>query len=98
MKLTVPFCGNLFTVNSNGKAPAMAIEPTQLLASAFPALNPQDLEDLANLATINTYPPDTILCHEGAYEHTFYLISKGTVVITKRFDEHGDLVLREGVP
>src|SRR5258706_7856067 len=76
----------------------MAIEPTELLERAFPALDPDEVQHLASLAKLNTYPPDTVLCHEGEFEHTFYLVSSGGVIITKRFDEHGDLVLRNGGP
>ena len=76
----------------------MAIEPTELLERAFPALDPDEVRHLASLAKLNTYPPDTVLCHEGEFEHTFYLVSSGGVIITKRFDEHGDLVLRNGGP
>ncbi len=76
----------------------MAIEPLELLKRAFPSLNGQEVDHLASLAQAKTYPPNTVLCHEGAYEHVFYLISQGGVVITKRFDEHGDLVLRYGGP
>ncbi|MEP7287545.1 MAG: ATP-binding protein [Chloroflexota bacterium] len=76
----------------------MAIQPIELLERAFPTLGQDELKHLAGLARIATYPTETILCHEGAYEHTFYLISEGGVVITKRLDEHDDLVLRVGGP
>jgi signal transduction histidine kinase len=76
----------------------MAIEPLELLKQVFPSLTELEVEQLASLATIHTYPPRTILCHEGAREHTFYLISEGSVVITKRFDDRGELILRHGGP
>ncbi len=76
----------------------MAIEPIDLLEKAFPSLAYDELKHLAGLAKVHTYPPETILCHEGAYEQTFYLISEGTVVITKRFDENEELVLRQAGP
>src|SRR5260221_12086716 len=76
----------------------MAIEPTELLVRAFPALDPDEVRHLASLAKLSPYPPDTVLCDEGEFEHTFYLVSSGGVIITKRFDEHGDLVLRNGGP
>ena len=64
----------------------MAIEPIELLERAFPALAFKELRHLAGLAKVRTYPADTVLCHEGAYEQTFYLISDGNVVITKPND------------
>src|ERR1700690_724553 len=73
----------------------MAIEPIKLLQNVFPALSDKELEHLTRLAKLKTYPIHTVLCHEGAYEEIFYLISNGSVVITKRFDERDDLVLRE---
>jgi signal transduction histidine kinase len=76
----------------------MAMEPLELLRHVFPSLNEQEVEHLASLAKVNTYPPDTILCQEGAYEDVFYLIADGQVIVTKRFDEHGDLVLRRAGP
>src|SRR5579859_1896085 len=75
-----------------------AIHPIELLQRAFPTLDEQELNHLATLAEVQTYPADTVLCHEGVFEETFYLISQGSVVITKRFDEHNDLVLRNAGP
>ncbi|HLY28602.1 MAG TPA: cyclic nucleotide-binding domain-containing protein, partial [Aggregatilineales bacterium] len=76
----------------------MPIEPVELLQRAFPTMPAEDAKHLAGLAQIKTYPPQTSLCHEGQFEQVFYLISSGNVVITKRFDEHEELVLREAGP
>jgi CRP-like cAMP-binding protein len=76
----------------------MAMEPLELLRHVFPSLNEQEVAHLVSLASVNTYPPDTVLCREGAYEQVFYLIADGLVIVTKRFDEHGDLVLRRAGP
>src|SRR5437764_1127244 len=76
----------------------MAIEPLELLKRVFPSLNDQELAEFIELAQLKTYPPNTVLCHEGAYEHVFYLISEGSVVVTKRFNERDDLVLRHAGP
>jgi signal transduction histidine kinase len=75
----------------------MAIEPLELLRQTFPGIqSPEELAQLAQLARQATYPPDTVLCREGAYEKVLYLICEGEVVITKRFDtvEDSHLVLR----
>jgi signal transduction histidine kinase len=74
----------------------MAIEPLELVRRVFPSLTELEVEQLASLAQLKRYPPDTILCHEGAREYTFYLVSEGSVVITKRFDDRGELILRRG--
>jgi signal transduction histidine kinase len=72
----------------------VAIDPVALLERAFPAIGREDLTFLAGMAKLNTYPADTILCHEGANETTFYLISEGEVVITKSFANHDERILR----
>jgi signal transduction histidine kinase len=75
----------------------MAIEPLELLRQTFPGIqSPEELAQLAQLARQATYPPDTVLCREGAYEKVLYLICEGEVVITKRFGtaEDSHLVLR----
>ena len=82
------------------------MEAIELLERVFSALSREDLEDIVRLVRINTYPPDTVLCHEGEYESIFYLISKGDVIITKKMnfakklDSHGDqnYVLRHSGP
>ncbi len=76
----------------------MAIEPLELLKRVFPSLTEVEVEQLAGLAQLQTYPPNTILCHEGAYEHTFYLITEGSVVVTKSFGDRGEFVLRRNGP
>jgi len=75
----------------------MAIEPHDLVKRLFPSLNDEERDQLVNLGRVRTYPPDTILCHEGAYESVFYVISEGEVVVTKKFDEREELVLRHTI-
>ncbi|MFQ3534373.1 MAG: ATP-binding protein [Aggregatilineales bacterium] len=75
----------------------MAIQPLEVLRQTFPGIqSAQELAQLAQLARQVTYPPDTILCREGAYEKVLYLICEGEVIITKRFDMLSEerLVLR----
>ncbi|MCC7446212.1 MAG: cyclic nucleotide-binding domain-containing protein, partial [Anaerolineae bacterium] len=75
----------------------MAIEPHELVKRLFPSLNDEERAQLVNLGRVRTYPPDTILCHEGAYESVFYVIAEGEVIVTKKFDEREELVLRHTV-
>jgi signal transduction histidine kinase len=75
----------------------MAIQPLELLRQTFPGIqSAAELAQLAQLARQATYPPNTVLCREGAYEKVLYLICEGEVIITKRFDtlEEDHLVLR----
>lgn len=82
------------------------MEAIELLERVFSSLSREDLEDIARLVRVNTYPPDTVLCHEGEYESVFYLISKGDVVISKKMNftvkldshEGQDYVLRHSGP
>lgn len=69
-----------------------------LLGRAFPTISPEDLTELASLAKQRTYPPKTVLCHEGQREHVLYLIAEGEAVITKRFNEREERVLRHAGP
>ncbi len=66
-----------------------------LLRLAFNGLTEVELQEMADLTEINTYPPEHILCHEGAYEDIFYIIAEGNAVISKHISEQeGERVLR----
>src|SRR4026208_1236903 len=68
-----------------------------LLRLAFKGLEDKELQEMADLTQLCVYPPEHILCHEGAYEDVFYIIAEGSVVITKKMlDEAGERVLRVG--
>jgi signal transduction histidine kinase len=66
-----------------------------LLQLAFQGLDDDELQEMAVLTEFHTYPPDHILCLEGAYENVFYIIADGSVIISKKMDE-GERVLRIG--
>jgi signal transduction histidine kinase len=61
----------------------------QLILQAFPNMTAVAIEKLLEMARIRTYPPGTVLCKEGAYEDTFYLVQDGQVEILKQFDVAG---------
>lgn len=65
------------------------MEAIELLQRAFPEMSYAAVAELASLARERTYPSGTILCKEGAYEDTFYLILEGRVEILKQFDVAG---------
>ena len=74
-----------------------AAEKIALLRIAFKGLEDSELQEIAALTEFRTYPPDHILCHEGAYEDVFYIVAKGSVIISKKIgDEEGERVLRIG--
>ncbi|MEK6753657.1 MAG: cyclic nucleotide-binding domain-containing protein [Chloroflexota bacterium] len=66
-----------------------------LLRLAFSGLADDELQEMASLTQICTYPPGHILCHEGAYEDTFYIIAEGNAAISKKISaEDGERILR----
>ncbi|KXK13680.1 MAG: putative two-component sensor histidine kinase [Chloroflexi bacterium OLB14] len=65
-----------------------------LLKIAFKGLDEDELIQMANLTRIATYPPDFILCHEGAYEEVFYIVAEGQAEITKQLNENELRLLR----
>lgn len=70
-------------------------DKTALLRMAFKDLEADELQQMAALTHLRTYPPDHILCQEGAYEEIFYILAEGNAVITKNISEiEGERVLR----
>lgn len=68
-----------------------------LLRLAFKGLDDAALQEMADLTKFTTYPPDHVLCHEGKYEDSFYILAEGNVVISKHLlDEDGERILRVG--
>ena len=59
-----------------------------LLRLAFNGLADDELQEMAALTRFCTYPPEHILCHEGAYEEIFYIIADGNAVISKNISEN----------
>jgi signal transduction histidine kinase len=68
-----------------------------ILQLAFKGLDESELQAMAELAQFCTYPPGHILCHEGEYEDSFYVVADGSVVVSKKMlDDVGQHVLRVG--
>jgi len=68
-----------------------------LLRLAFKGLDDNELEEVARLTELRTYPPNHVLCHEGAYEDVLYIIADGTIVISQKLiDEEEERILRVG--
>jgi signal transduction histidine kinase len=68
-----------------------------LLRLAFKGLEDKELQEMADLTKLCVYPPEQVLCQEGAYEDIFYIIAEGSVVISKKMlGEAGERVLRVG--
>ena len=68
-----------------------------LLRLAFKGLEDNELQEMADLTQLCMYPPEHVLCQEGAYEDKFYIIAEGSVVISKKMLEGaGERILRVG--
>jgi signal transduction histidine kinase len=85
--------GGRYTVSMNEKT--QAFDKITLLRLAFTDLTESELGEMAALTQIRTYPPGYILCREGAYEDTFYIVADGSAAISKTISEQeGERVLR----
>ncbi|RLC75703.1 MAG: hypothetical protein DRJ03_21955 [Chloroflexi bacterium] len=76
----------------------MTSSATEILRQVFPGLSEQDLTELASVAKRRTYPPDTILCHEGRAEEIFYVIVSGRAEISKHMEEGAQRILHQQGP
>ncbi|MBI4631977.1 MAG: cyclic nucleotide-binding domain-containing protein [Chloroflexi bacterium] len=73
----------------------VAFDKVSLLRLAFKGLSDDELQEMATVTHLSAYPPDHVLCHEGAYEDIFYILADGNAVTTKHIsEEEGERVLR----
>ncbi|GAB4405031.1 MAG: hypothetical protein OHK003_32810 [Anaerolineales bacterium] len=74
---------------------AEVLDKIALLKTAFNGLANDELVEMAALTKVHTYPAGHVLCREGEYEETFYVIVKGHASISKHISEHeGERILR----
>lgn len=72
-----------------------AYDKIALLRLALKGLDDDELQEVAHLTELRTYPPNYILCHEGAYEDVLYIIAEGRVLISKKtVDGEDEQILR----
>ena len=74
------------------------IDTRTVLLRAFPGIPSDQAENLIAASEQKTYPADTILCHEGALESTFYILLEGEVRVSKWFDESEERLLKHLYP
>ncbi len=65
------------------------------LKKVFPAFTDRELHQLFSSGRIRHHPKNTRLTTEGAYETTFYILLKGEVRVTKKFDENKERILKQ---
>jgi signal transduction histidine kinase len=74
-----------------------SFDKVSLLRLAFKGLEESELQEMAPLMELHTYPLNHVLCHEGAFEDVFYIIAEGQVEITKKLiDGQDEQLLRLG--
>jgi len=71
---------------------------TEILHQVFPGLSEEDLAELVSVAELRTYPPGTILCHEGRAEEIFYVIVSGRAEVSKQIQADLQRVLHRPEP
>lgn len=71
-----------------------SFSPITVMQRAFPGLGANEAQRIVQAGTLMTAPADTVLCHEGAYETTFYIIMQGSVVVTKVVNDSETRILK----
>ncbi|GIV65937.1 MAG: ATP-binding protein [Chloroflexota bacterium] len=66
-----------------------------VIQKAFPALSESELSEIISAGEIRAFPKGSKLTTEGAYETTFYILLKGEVRVTKKFDENEERILKQ---
>jgi sigma-B regulation protein RsbU (phosphoserine phosphatase) len=61
----------------------MSTGSTSIFKSVFKGLDQETLDALRGVAQRRSYPAQTILCHQGEIETTFYIVVEGQVAITQ---------------
>ena len=65
----------------------------EILRKAFPGILDSEAEEMITAGRVLTFPPDSILCQEGALEATFYIIMEGEVAVSKSINQSEERVL-----
>jgi sigma-B regulation protein RsbU (phosphoserine phosphatase) len=71
----------------------MSTGTTSIFRNIFKGLDERALDILREVAELRTYPPETVLCHQGEVEHTFYVIVEGMVAITQMLEDGQERML-----
>jgi signal transduction histidine kinase len=57
--------------------------PNDIIPRAFPGISRLEIDELITRSQVNNYMAGTVLCHEGATEHKFYILLDGNVDVSK---------------
>ena len=67
--------------------------PSEIIQIAFPGVSQKEAGEMAISGDVHSYPPNTILCKEGALERIFYIILEGEVQVTKVINQQTEVRL-----
>lgn len=76
----------------------MASDSAQIIRQVFKGLDENEVAMLHMAAERRSYPGDTVLCHEGELEHTFYIVVDGLLDITQKLPDGGTRRIAECRP
>src|SRR3990172_5080456 len=63
------------------------VNPAQVIQRAFQGITSEEAVEMVNVGKVTQYPPEVLLCQEGAIETTFYILLEGVVRVTKVINE-----------
>ena len=66
---------------------------TMMLKSIFGGVDKESLNAMRSVARRITYPQNTILTHQGAIEHTLYIILEGRVAVSQQLENGQERLL-----
>ena len=69
------------------------IIPIQVLQRAFPGLDLGEAQEMVEQGEVLNCPAGTVLCREGAFESTFYIVLDGEVKVTKQLQGEDERLL-----
>jgi signal transduction histidine kinase len=74
------------------------LSPEEILQRAFPGIPPKEAQEMASLGELESYDAGVVLCTEGAFEDTFYILLEGEVDVTKLIDHQENRLLKHLMP
>ncbi|MBL8103481.1 MAG: cyclic nucleotide-binding domain-containing protein [Anaerolineales bacterium] len=68
--------------------------PAKIIPRAFPGIKPDEVQEIIMNSRIKSYPAETVVCIEGAFEQTFYMILEGDFEVTKNINNSEQRLLK----
>jgi signal transduction histidine kinase len=81
-------------INSGEQIMTTIRTPAKIIPRAFPGIKPDEMQEIIMNSRVKAYPPETVICKEGAVEQTFYMILEGEFKVTKVINHAEDRLLK----